>query len=47
MLVRRGPVWRSPMAEHVLKNLPFLRNAPQRALEVRRYASNPCWFLIS
>jgi len=34
-LARKGPVWRSPMAFDVLRNLPFLRHVPSRAVEVR------------
>ncbi|BDA42347.1 probable Na(+)/H(+) antiporter NhaH at N-terminal half [Coccomyxa sp. Obi] len=33
-LARKGPVWRSPMAFDVLRNLPFLRHVPPRAVEV-------------
>jgi hypothetical protein len=34
-LARKGPVWRTPMAFDVLRNLPFLRHVPARAVEVR------------
>ena len=33
-LARKGPIWRTPMAFDVLRNLPFLRHVPQRAVEV-------------
>lgn len=33
-LARQGPIWRTPMAFDVLRNLPFLRHVPQRAVEV-------------
>lgn len=33
-LARNGPIWRTPMAFDVLRNLPFLRHVPQRAVEV-------------
>jgi hypothetical protein len=33
-LERKGPVWRTPMAMDVLRNLPFLRHVPARAVEV-------------
>ncbi len=33
-LARKGPTWRTPMAFDVLRNLPFLRHVPQRAVEV-------------
>ena len=34
-LARKGPIWRTPMAFDVLRNLPFLRHVPQRAVEAR------------
>ena len=37
-LARKGPIWRTPMAFDVLRNLPFLRHVPQRAVEVRTRA---------
>lgn len=33
-LERKGPVWRAPLVIDVLRNLPFLRHVPQRAVEV-------------
>lgn len=35
-LERKGPVWRAPLVIDVLRNLPFLRHVPARAVEVRR-----------
>jgi hypothetical protein len=34
-LERKGPVWRAPLVIDVLRNLPFLRHVPARAVEVR------------
>lgn len=34
-LEQKGPVWRAPLVIDVLRNLPFLRHVPARAVEVR------------
>jgi len=41
-LERKGPVWRAPLVIDVLRNLPFLRHVPARAVEARpRLAAIP------
>lgn len=43
-LARKGPIWRTPMAFDVLRNLPFLRHVPQRAVEVAPNQTLPCLY---